>query len=162
LANTSNSATENLREPAALANVQNLNEGSISGSEFEPSLQHQSGLTGLAHLEAVMAYQFAERANGWPVGGEYRGRAWSCATPTVQIVRQPHATGLARYVVLTLFPFCRSDRRHPPSEPLTLHRARRMAWARLWKLAGRDPVQPGRDGGIELARGGSHVGLEVL
>ena len=109
-----------------------------------------------------MAYRFAERPNGWPVGGEYAGRAWSCTTPTVQIVRQPHAPGPTRYVVLTLFPFCRTDRRYPPSQLLTLHRARRMAWARLWKLAGRGAVKPGRGDGIELARGGDHVGLEVL
>lgn len=109
-----------------------------------------------------MAYRFAERPNGWPVGGEYVGRAWSCTTPTVQIVRQPHAPGPTRYVVLTLFPFCRTDRRYPPSQLLTLHRARRMAWARLWKLAGRGAVTPGRGDSIELARGGDHIGLEVL
>jgi len=117
---------------------------------------------GFARIEAEMAYRFAERPDGWPVGGEYAGRAWSCATPTVQIVRQPHASGLARYIVVTLFPFCRVDLRHPPSDPLTLHRARRMAWARLYKLAGRDAVQQGRGAGIELARGGAHLGLEVL
>lgn len=145
-----------------MANMQNPSEGSISSSGFEPTLHRPEGFTGLARIEAAMAYRYAERPNGWPVGAEYRGRAWSCATPTVQIVRQPHAAGPARYVVLTLFPFGRTDRRHPPSEPLTLHRARRMAWARLWKLSGRDAVKPGRGDGIELAQGGDHIGLEVL
>ena len=130
--------------------------GLISAAEFEPST------TGLARTEAVMALRYAERPNGWPVGCEYVGRAWSCATPTVQIVRQPHLPGPARYVVVTLFPFSRTDKRHPPSEPLTLQRARRMAFRRLWFLAGKEAVVPGRGGGIELARGGDHIGLEVL
>jgi hypothetical protein len=118
--------------------------------------------TGFARIEHEIAMGFAERPNGWPVGGEYVGRAWSCTTPTVQIVRQPHIAGSARYVVVTLFPFSRVDKRYPPSEPLTLHRARRMAWSRLWFLAGKEKVVPGRNGSFELARGGSHIGLEVL
>ena len=130
--------------------------GSISTAEFEPSL------SGFARIEAKMALRFAERPNGWPVGGEYVGRAWSCVTPTVQIVRQPHLAGPARYIVVTLFPFRRIDKRYPPSDPLPLHRARRMAQSRLWFLAGREAVVPGRGAGIELARGGEHVGLEVL
>jgi hypothetical protein len=130
--------------------------GSISAAGFEPSL------SGFARIEAEMAMHFAERADGWPVGGEYFGRAWSCATPTVQIVRQPHLAGPARYIVVTLFPFCRTDKRYPPSELLTMHRARRMAHSRLWFLAGKEQVVLGRRGGIELARGGAHIGLEVL
>lgn len=109
-----------------------------------------------------MADQFAKRVDGWPVGREYDGPAWSCATPTVQIIRHVRAGSPRRYIVVTLFPFRRIDRRFPPSEPMTLYRARRMAWARLWQLAGSGKVIPGRGPGIELARGGVHTGLEVL
>ncbi|HEX8556397.1 MAG TPA: hypothetical protein VF695_16990 [Sphingomonas sp.] len=109
-----------------------------------------------------MAHCFAERPNGWPVGGKYHGRAWSCATPTVQIVRQPQVKGAARYVVVTLFPFLHTDKRYPPSGAMTLHRARLMAHRRLGLLAGRENVIPGCGPGIELARGGAHIGLEAL
>ena len=119
-------------------------------------------LTGFARIGAQMAYRYSERADGWPVGAEYHGRAWSCATPSVQIVQQPQRKGPKRFIVVTLFPFLYTDRRYPPSPPLTLHKARRYAFARLWLLAGSCMVVPGRGPGIELARGGHHIGLEVL
>ncbi len=109
-----------------------------------------------------MALRYSQRRNGWPVGPEVHGRAWSCATPTIQIVQQPDAKRAKRYVVLTLFPFRYTDRRYPPSQLLTLHKARRLAFARLWMLAGAGKVIPGRGPGIELARGGDHLGLEVF
>lgn len=118
-------------------------------------------LEGFARLEAGMAYQYATRVDGWPIGPEVAGRAWSCATPTVQIVQQPRIKGPKRYVVVTLFPFRYTDRRYPPSVPLPLYRARRFAIARLTVLAGSGHVVFGRGPGIELARGGDHVGLEV-
>lgn len=113
-------------------------------------------------IELAMALSYSERPNGWPVGPEVHGRAWSCATPTVQIVQQPHIKSARRYVVLTLFPFRYTDKRYPASPLLTLHKARRLAFARLWHLAGAEQVQLGRGPGIELARGGKHIGLEVL
>jgi hypothetical protein len=113
-------------------------------------------------IELAMALRYSERGDCWPVGPEFNGRAWSCATPTVQIVQQPQPRRAKRFVVLTLFPFRYTDRRYPPSPLLTLHKARRFAFARLWMLAGANAVVAGRGPGIELVRGGDHLGLEVF
>lgn len=122
---------------------------------------HAPILSGFDRIEAGMAFSYAQRSDGWPVGPEVTGRAWSCVTPTVQIIQQPRAKGPKQYVVLTLFPFRFTDCRYPPSVPLPLYRARRFAIARLSVLAGSGHVVFGRGPGIELARGGDHVGLEV-
>ncbi|WP_188658176.1 hypothetical protein [Sphingomonas metalli] len=119
--------------------------------------------TGFALLESRMALGYAQRADGWPVGPELiRYRAWSCTSPTVQLVELRRRERGRRFVVLTLFPFLRTDRRHPPSPPMTLHRARRFAFARLRALAPDGQLAFGRGGGIELCRGGDHIGLEVM
>ena len=135
-------------------------------------------LSGFDRIENDMALRYAIRPCGWPVGREYRGVAWSCVTPTVQIVQQPKDAGpklpkrtgakpakitnTKRYVVVTLFPFLRTDMRYRPSSTMTLHQARVFAWARLRTLAGNRPVTRGQGHGIELARGGDHIGLEVF
>lgn len=125
-----------------------------------------------------MAMGYALRPSGWPVGQEYRGVAWSCVMPTVQIVQQRKdasperrksigakpvkCANSKRYIVVTLFPFLRTDMRYRPSSSMTLHQARVFAWARLRILAGDKPVTRGHGHGIELARGGDHIGLEVF
>jgi len=115
----------------------------------------------IEQLEANVARHFAERADGWPVGPLLLGRGWSCSTPTVQIVEQAERAGAKRYVVLTLFPFRRTDQRHPPSPRLSLSRARHFAFERLRELAAPGALVLGPGPGIEHARGGEHLGLEV-
>lgn len=118
--------------------------------------------TGLARLEAHMASRYAERSDGWPVGPELRGyRAWSCTSPTVQLVEMPRTGCPERFVVLTLFPFLRIDRRYRPSDPMRLHTARRYAFARLRTLSPDGEIVFSNKPGIELCRGGDHFGLEV-
>lgn len=120
------------------------------------------GPTGLARLEAHMATRYAERADGWPVGPELHGyRAWSCTSPTVQLIEMPVTRCAERFVVLTLFPFLRIDRRYRPSDPMRLHAARRYAFARLRTLSPDGEIKFSNKPGIELCRGGDHFGLEV-
>ena len=119
-------------------------------------------LTGFDWLEAEMACSFAQREDGWPVGHILRERAWSCATPTVQIVERDCRLGRQRFVVHTLFPFLRTDRRYRSMVPLTLAQARRYAFARLRELSPDGSIRTGRGPGIEWCRGGSHIGFEVL
>ncbi len=118
--------------------------------------------TGFARLEHQMANRHAQRSDGWPVGPELHGyRAWSCTSPTVQLVEMPVTRCAERFVVLTLFPFLRIDRRYPPSDPMRLHAARRYAFARLRKLSPDGEIIYSKRPGIELCRGGEHFGLEV-
>lgn len=119
-------------------------------------------LTGLNRLEAEMADSFAQREDGWPVGHILRERAWSCATPTVQIVERDRKLGKQRFVVHTLFPFLRTDRRYRSTLPLTLAQARRYAFARLRELSPDGSIRTSSGPGIEWCRGGAHIGLEVL
>lgn len=117
-------------------------------------------LTGFDRIQLDMAFRYAQRRDGWPVGPQYLGRAWSCATPTVQIIRQPAVAGLKRYRVLTLFPFLHTDRRHRPSRLMTLVQARTYAWRRLRERGGSAIIVRGVGHGIELARCGDYLGLE--
>jgi len=119
--------------------------------------------TAFSRLEAKMAASYAQRADGWPVGPEQiTGRGWYCTTPTVQLIEQPRDGRKRRFVVHTFFPFRRTDRRYPPSDPMTLDRARRFAMQRLHCLAGRQRIRPGCGRGIEWVRGGDHIGMEVF
>ena len=119
-------------------------------------------LAGFARIEAQMAHSYAQRSDGWPVGPlTLSGRAWACATPTVQLIELERRER-RRFVVVTLFPFLRTDRRYPPSHRMTLARARRFALARLRELAGAAEPRIGSGPGIEWSRGGDHIGFEVL
>ena len=109
-----------------------------------------------------MACAYARRADGWPVGHILRDRAWSCATPTVQIVERDRKLGKRRFVVHTLFPFLRTDQRYRSTVPLTLMQARRYAFARLRELSPDGSIRPSGGPGIEWCRGGEHIGVEVL
>lgn len=121
-----------------------------------------NSLTGFDRIENDMAMRYATRKSGWPVGREYRGIAWSCVTPTVQIVQQRGKTGLKKYIVVTLFPFLRTDRRHPPSALMSLINARGFASRRLRELGNGELLSEGRGHGIELAKCGDYIGLEVF
>lgn len=94
-------------------------------------------------------------------GPEYVGRAWCCVTPTVQIVEQANVKGQKRFVVLTLFALRVTDKRYPPSPLLTLHRARVFAFDRLRSLSSSGDLKVGGRSGIDFARGGAYLGLEV-
>lgn len=120
-------------------------------------------VSGFARLEMQMALGYAQHSDGWPVGPELRRyRVWSCTSPTVQLTEMPRRKGGRRFVVLTLFPFLRTDLRYPPSGQLQLCRARAFAFARLRALSPDGQIVCGRGPGIELCRGGDHIGLEVL
>ena len=108
-----------------------------------------------------MVLRFAERPSGWPIGPEVSGGAWSCATPTVQIVEYRTAKRGRWYRVLTHFPFRYTDRRYPPSPLMPLGRARRFAFARLRQVSGSSTLRLGPGPGIEWTWGGAHFGLEV-
>ena len=108
-----------------------------------------------------MVARYRERSDGWPVGPcMTHGRAWSCTSPTVQLIEVARR-GQQRFVVLTLFPFQRVDLRHPPSPRMSLHRARCFAYARLRELAGDQEFRSGGSAGIDWSRGGDHLAFEV-